>query len=77
MEDDIYLRVVSRYMHLNPVKTAARRRMDRNARLRLLDGYRWSSYCGYVDRKRAEEFVTYDVLRSERKITSGFTAWVD
>ena len=63
VEDDVYLRTVSRYVHLNPAKTVAARRMDRRARLRLLDGYRWSSYRGYVDRRQAEEFVTYDVLR--------------
>ena len=62
VEDDVYLRVLSRYMHLNPVKTAAARRLDRRARLRLLNGYRWSSYSGYVDRKHVEEFVAYDVL---------------
>ena len=50
-------------MHLNPVKTAAGRRLDRRARLRLLDDYRWSSYRGYADGKNAEEFVTYDVLK--------------
>jgi putative transposase len=62
VEDDVYLRVLSRYLHLNPVKTAAVRRLDHAARRRLLNGYRWSSYGGYVDRKRAEEFVAYDVL---------------
>ena len=63
VQDDLYLRTVSRYVHLNPVKTAAARRLDRRARLRLLDDYRWSSYRGYADGKNAEEFVTYDVLK--------------
>ena len=31
VEDDVYLRVLRRYMHLNPVKTAAARRLDRRA----------------------------------------------
>ena len=63
VQDDLYLRIVSRYVHLNPVKTAAGRRLDRRARLRLLDGYPWSSYRGYVEGKNVEEFVTYDVLK--------------
>jgi REP element-mobilizing transposase RayT len=63
VQDDVYLRAVSRYVHLNPVKTAAGRRLDRRARLQLLNSYRWSSYPGYVRGKSAEEFVTYDVLK--------------
>ena len=63
VQDDLYLRAVSRYVHLNPVKTAARPpARSAAARLRLLDNYRWSSYRGYVDGKNAEEVVTYDVL---------------
>jgi hypothetical protein len=58
-----YLRAVSRYMHLVAVKTAAGRRLDRRARLRLLRTYAWSSYPGYVAAKNAQKFVTYDVLQ--------------
>ena len=57
-------------MHLNPVKTALGRRLDRRARLRLLDDYRWSSYRGYADGKNAEEFVTYDVLHEFARNTA-------
>jgi REP element-mobilizing transposase RayT len=63
VQDDLYLRAVSRYVHLNPVKTAVGRGLDRRARLRLLESYPWSSYRGYVDGKKSEEFVTYDVLK--------------
>jgi hypothetical protein len=63
VEDDVYLRAVSRYIHLNPVKIAACRRLDRRERLARLESYPWSSYRGYVDAKQAEEFVSYDVLK--------------
>ena len=31
--------------------------------MRRLEGYRWSSYPGYVAKHHAQEFVCYDVLR--------------
>ncbi|MGO9108516.1 MAG: transposase [Thermoguttaceae bacterium] len=57
-----YLRAVSRYVHLIPIRTAACRRLDRQARRRLLKAYPWSSYPGYLVAKNARQFVTYDVL---------------
>ena len=63
VQDDVYLRAVTRYIHLNPVKIAACRKLDRRERLRRLEAYRWSSYAGYVDARKAEEFVSYDVLQ--------------
>ena len=37
VEDDVYLRAVTRYIHLNPVKTAACRRMTARQRLERLN----------------------------------------
>jgi len=62
VEDEIYLAAVTRYIHLNPVKVAACRKMTGRERLRRLQSYPWSSYAGYVDAKRVQEFVCYDVL---------------
>jgi hypothetical protein len=44
IQDDLFLRAVTRYVHLNPVKTAAGRRLDPSRRLRLLNSCRWNSY---------------------------------
>jgi REP element-mobilizing transposase RayT len=63
VEDDVYLRAVTRYIHLNPVKIAACRRMTRRERLARLLSYRWSSFGGYCAAAKAEEFVNYDVLK--------------
>ena len=63
VEDDVYLRAVTRYIHLNPVKIAACRKLERRARLRRLNAYLWSSYPGYADARQAQEFVNYDVLK--------------
>jgi len=63
VEDEIYLLAVTRYIHLNPVKIAACRRMPREERFARLEAYRWSSYGGYAAASKAQEFVTYDVLK--------------
>ena len=63
VQDDVYLRAVTRYIHLTPLKIAAYRRLDRRQRLARLEGYPWSSYPGYVDVQRVQEFVNYNVLK--------------
>lgn len=63
VEEEGYLLAVTRYIHLNPVKTAACRRMSCRQRLDRLEAYRWSSYPGYGSATAAEEFVNYDVLQ--------------
>jgi REP element-mobilizing transposase RayT len=63
VQDDDYLLALTRYIHLNPIKTAACRRLGPRERVRRLEAYRWSSYPGYVDRSKTEAFVAYDVLR--------------
>ena len=63
VEDEVYLLAVTRYIHLNPVKTAACRQMGERELRQRLAAHRWSSYRGYVSASQAEEFVSYDVLR--------------
>ncbi len=62
VEDETYLRMLTRYIHLNPIKIAACRKLGRAARVRRLEGYVWSSYPGYVDAVKRWEFVNYDLL---------------
>ena len=52
VEDDVYLLAVTRYIHLNPVKIAACRRMNGRQRLARLEGY---------PRGRALMNVSYDL----------------
>ena len=63
IEDESYLLAVSRYIHLNPVKTAAVRRWSAGQRLRHLENYRWSSYPGHVAKINTQEFMRYEVLK--------------
>ena len=64
----MYLRAVTRDIHLNPVKIAACRPLNGRQRLERLNAYRWSSYAGYVAADKTQEFVTYEVLRSTAAI---------
>lgn len=59
VEGDEYLLGVTRYIHLNPVKTRSAETMTRAKRLEELNKYRWSSYRGYAGRGKPEEFIDY------------------
>jgi hypothetical protein len=52
-----YLRRVTRYVHLNPVKTKEASRQPVDERRRRLEEYRWSSYSAYLRSGAGEEFV--------------------
>lgn len=56
---DKYLLRVTRYIHLNPVKTRRMSTLPAAEKLRYLESYPWSSYPGYVDKDRTEEIVNY------------------
>jgi len=62
VEADEYLLPLSRYIHLNPLRTATGRRLTPSAQQRLLARHAWSSYRGYVEKQAIEERVCYDLL---------------
>jgi len=59
VEKDAYMLRLSRYVHLNPVFTAAARRRSVRERIAALRAYRWSSYRGYIGWDRPWGFVDY------------------
>ncbi len=59
VEGDDYLLRLTRYLHLNPVKTKEMKKKSEEFRLNYLRQYPWSSYRGYVEEGRAETFVQY------------------
>ncbi len=63
VQSDEYILALTRYIHLNPVKVRAIRSLEREERRRFLEKYDWSSYRGYVDPKRREDFVCYDMMK--------------
>jgi hypothetical protein len=60
---DEYLVRLTRYIHLNPVKTEACGRMSAEERVGILRKYGWSSLSGYVDGKKAQNWVDYRWLK--------------
>ena len=62
VEDETYLLALTRYIHLNSIKTAACQRLAKAERVRRLETWPWSSYRGYVCAKHTADFVCYDLL---------------
>lgn len=56
--DDYILRL-TRYIHLNPVRTRQMKKAPLSDQRRCLEQYAWSSYKGYVDQAGAEAMVDY------------------
>jgi REP element-mobilizing transposase RayT len=59
VEGDEYIRALSRYVHLNPVKIHPVCDLALRERCRLLREYRWSSYRGYAGLGETVLFVEY------------------
>lgn len=62
VDGDLYLLRLSRYVHLNPVRTREARAWSVQQKRQWLRAYRWSSYRGYVDEAKAGEVVEYAPL---------------
>ena len=56
---DRYLVGVTRYIHLNPVKTKRVQALPEGERVKYLRNYQWSSYRGYVQGPFEQEMVNY------------------
>lgn len=64
VDGDTYLLRLTRYIHLNPVKTDEAKHFNLKQRIARLSEYRWSSYPGYVSAARAVPWVDYRVLKN-------------
>jgi putative transposase len=62
VEDETYLWPVTRYVHLNPVRTGV---------VEYPADWAWSSYPGYAHRGRRLEWVAYDAVLASRTGASG------
>ncbi len=64
VDADAYLLELSRYIHLNPVKTGRYRKASAEQRAEILKQYRWSSYPGYVQLPKRQDTVIYKEVLS-------------
>lgn len=65
IDGDEYLSPVSRYIHLSPVRVAARESMALADRLDFLWKYPWSSLPGYVALRKRWPFIDYSAVLRE------------
>ena len=60
-----YLSMLSRYIHLNPVKTKSMKGRTENEKKQYLKKYKWSSLAGYTDERKVLGFVDYTFILDE------------
>jgi REP element-mobilizing transposase RayT len=65
VDKDTYLTMLSRYIHLNPVRIKSMRHMPYRKKLQYLQKYRWSSLPGYISKRKKQEFIDYDLVLEE------------
>jgi REP element-mobilizing transposase RayT len=61
-EDEIYGGELSRYIHLNPIRTESVRAMDAKSRRSVLRDYRWSSYGQIIGLRRRVDWLATGLL---------------
>ncbi len=80
IEDESYLLGVTRYVHLNPVKTQAQKQLPGDVRIQYLESYEWSSYPSYVGAKSWPDWINNGVLmeygRSLKEARRRYRAYV-
>jgi putative transposase len=65
VEEGNYLLGLSRYLHLNPVRGGVLGAGDPKERRKRLRAYCWSSYRGYADLAKQEDFVSEELVLGE------------
>ncbi len=60
-----YLSVLSRYIHLNPVRLKSMEKVPAKEKIRTLTRYGWSSLPGYLLRRKRESIVDYRLVLSD------------
>jgi len=62
VDADNYLKEVSRYIHLNPVRIKKHARNSVEEKIRLLEQHRYSSFGGYVRLNNRTDFINYQKI---------------
>ncbi|MBM4136791.1 MAG: hypothetical protein FJ241_08165 [Nitrospira sp.] len=65
VDKEPYLSILSRYIHLNPIRTEGMDRKTEKEKVEYLENYLWSSLQGYIDYKKSEEFIDYSMVLQE------------
>jgi putative transposase len=65
VDKDAYLSVLSRYIHLNPVRIKALEKIDPREKYKRLKGFPWSSLPGYLQKRKKQHFVSYGLVLAD------------
>ena len=65
VDKDAYLSVLSRYIHLNPVRLKNMKAKTEKEKVHYLKSYRWSSLTGYINKREKHQFVDYSFILEE------------
>lgn len=65
VEKAAYLSILSRYIHLNPVKIKKMDKMPYGEKIKHLTNYDWSSLPGYIKKSRKERYIDYAMVLEE------------
>ncbi len=60
-----YLSILSRYIHLNPIRTKTMDKKTVKEKTQYLKNYKWSSLTGYISKRKKEEFIDYVMAQEE------------
>ena len=65
VDKEAYLSILSRYIHLNPIRTRLMAKASPRDKMNYLRRYRWSSLAGYLEKRKKESFIEYAVVLGE------------
>jgi putative transposase len=65
VDKENYLSVLSRYIHLNPVRIKVMEQKTKEEKIQHLQNYKWSSLPGYINKGEREQFVDYAIVLEE------------
>lgn len=65
VQEDDYLLKLSRYIHLNPVRTKVFKGKPSEEVVKALRCYRWSSYREYIGLTQRRDWMDYDLLNAQ------------
>ncbi len=60
-----YLSMLSRYIHLNPIRIKSNEKASVKEKIRMIMHYPWSSLPGYLSKRKSEGFIDYSLVLSE------------
>ena len=65
IQKESYLNILSRYIHLNPVRVGKMKNASTSEKKKYLRQFKWSSLKGYLDKENIEPFVDYKTVLAE------------